>query len=121
MPNNPLFTDIGSLRHKVTIQAQDPAQCDAAGQPIPGAWTTVLTTRASIRSASAREQVSDGQLASQCVYIIMIRWPGAAVRIVTGQRVVFGGNSYHIQDVDNILQRNRVVKITAIQVDGDSL
>lgn len=121
MPNNPLYLDIGALRHPITIQAQDPAQCDAAGQPIPGQWMDVLTTMASIRSTSNSDRVQDGQLAAQSVYIITLRWPGAAVRIVTGQRVVCGDDTYLIQGVDNILQRNRVVRLTTVQIDGDSL
>ena len=121
MPANPLYIDIGSLRHKITIQAQNPAMRDDAGQPIPGDWTDVLTTLASIRSATARETVADAQLAAQATYIIMLRWPGSSVRIVTGQRVVFGTSTYLVQDVDNILQRNRVVKLTCLEIDGDSL
>lgn len=121
MPYDPLYISAGALRNAVTITAQNPAQSDAAGQPIPGNWTTVLTTRASIRAATAREQVQDGQVAAQATYIIVLRWPGSSVRIVTGQHVVFGNNTYLIQDVDNILQRNRVIKLTCIQIDGDSL
>jgi head-tail adaptor len=121
MPNNPLFIDAGSLRHQITILAQNPAACDAAGQPIPGDWTTVLTTRASIRAANSREQVSDGQVTAQTTQIITIRWPGSDVRIVSGQRVTFGNDTYLVQGVDNVLHRNRVLRLTCLEINGDSL
>lgn len=118
---NPLYLNPGDLRHAITILAQNPAQCDAAGQPIPGDWTTVLTTMGSIRAASGRDQVQDGSLASQMSYIVTIRWPGTSIRVVSGQHVVFGTDTYLIQAVDNILVRNRVLRLTCLHIDGDSL
>jgi SPP1 family predicted phage head-tail adaptor len=119
MALDPLDLPAGSLRHSITIQAPSSTR-DASGQPSQ-TWTPILTTRAAIRALSAREQVQNNQIAAQSTHEIKIRWPGSAVRLVTGQRIVFGTTCFWIQDIDNILERNRVVRLTCLTVDSASV
>jgi SPP1 family predicted phage head-tail adaptor len=121
MTYNPLCIQAGDLRHAITIQSPS-ATRDAAGQPI-STWDTVLSTRAKIEntgSYSYKESFSANALAAQCTDLITIRWPGKAITVEPGQRIVFGDNTYLIQLVDNVLRRNRVVRMACLVIDGDS-
>ena len=35
-------------------------------------------------------------------------------------RVIFGNNTFLVQDVDNVLHRNRVVRLACLMIDEDS-
>jgi|SRR5579859_4140946 len=119
MPTD-LYMPAGALRHPVIIFTPS-ASADASGAPIQ-AWTTLLTARASIRTLTTREALQDSQLVSDVTHIITLRYVGNANRIVSGQRVVrvIGGDVFLIQGVDNVLFRNRVLKLTCLIVDQTS-
>lgn len=119
MPTD-LYMPAGALRHAVTILAPS-ASADASGEPVQ-TWSTLMTTRASMRALTIREQVQDSQLVSQATHMILIRYVGNANRIVSGQRVVrvLGGDVFLIQGVDNVLYRNRVLKLTCLIIDAAS-
>jgi len=120
--NNPLAISPGDLRHLVQIQAPNPADRDAAGQ-ISGTWITLLTTYAKIEGvggATYRESFRNNVLSSSSSDFITIRWPGVAITIEPGMRVIFGNNTYLIQAVDNVQHRNRKVNLSCIQIDEDS-
>jgi head-tail adaptor len=119
-----LYIAPGELRHSIQIQAAPDGlgQRDSAGQPID-AWNAVLTTRAKIEGTNSRtfkESFSNNALASQSTDCITIRWPGAAITIEPGQRVIFGDNTFLIQAVDNVLRRNRKLVLACIGIDTDS-
>ena len=121
MPFDPLYLLSGDLRHSITIQKPSTTR-DAAGQPV-SAWTDVLTTRAKIEdttSTSYKEINQNGAITSQVTDLFTIRWPGASIDLAPGMRVQFGDNLYLIQAVDNILKRNRVVKLFTLAIDADS-
>jgi head-tail adaptor len=121
----------GELRHGVVIQAAGPTRDDAgqlgatrddAGQPI-SAWDTVLTTRCKIENTGSlafKMSFSDNTRASDSTDLITIRWPGAAVVVEPDQRVLACGCVFTIQAVDNVLHRNRVVRLACLEIDGDS-
>jgi head-tail adaptor len=118
---DPLLIQPGELRHLVQIQQATDTR-DAAGQPV-ATWAVVLTTRAKIDGPSGmtyRESFANNALASVSSDFLTIRWPGAAVTIKPGMRVIFGKNTYLIQAVDNVLHRNRKVNLACIQIDEDS-
>ncbi len=119
--SDPLVINPGELRHKIQIQ-KTPAGRDTAGQPI-ATWDVVLTTFASIdgtNSRTFRDSFSNNALASQSTDTIAIRWPGAAIEIRPGMRVVFGDNTFLIQAVDNVQRRNRKVVLACIGISEDS-
>jgi SPP1 family predicted phage head-tail adaptor len=118
---DPTQLQAGTLRHSISITAPS-ATRDAAGQPV-STWNTVLTTRAAIQSTttlSYKELIQSGEQSSQATDVVTIRWPGANVAIESGMRVTFGDNVYLVQAVDNVLRRNRVVKLYCMVIDGDT-
>lgn len=119
--NDQLQIQAGDLRHAVTITEASTTR-DAAGQPV-STWTTVLATRAKIESTTTlnyKERIRDGVTSSQSTDLITIRWPGANVAIMSGMRVEFGDNTFLVQAVDNVLRRNRLVRLYCQVIDGDS-
>lgn len=123
MPYDPLSLPAGLLRHAITIQAPNPAQRDATGQPISGDWTTVLSTRAKIDSTTGsayKEAMQDGQLVSQNTWLVTIRYPMPGVVIEAGQRVIFEDDTFLIQAVVDVLKRSRVLRLYCLAIDQDS-
>lgn len=121
MPYDPLYIAAGDLRQMVTLQSPS-ATRDESGQPID-IWDDVLTTRAKIEgttSNSYRELVKDGAIASQSSDVVTIRWPGGAINLTPGMRVQYGDNTLLVQAVDNVLRRNRLVKLFCMQIAADS-
>jgi head-tail adaptor len=111
----------GELRHQIFIQAASSTR-DAAGQPV-STWNVVLLTRAKIESSLSnayKELVQDGAIAAQSTDVMTIRWPGAAIALKPGMRVVFQDNTYLVQAVDNVLRRNRKVLLFCMAIDADS-
>jgi SPP1 family predicted phage head-tail adaptor len=122
MSFDPLYINPGELRHTVTIQAPDTADPDAYGQSTTN-WKSLLTTRAKIEStdsASYKDSFAQNAIAAQSTDLITIRWPGASIVVAPGQRVIFGDNLYLIQSVDNVLHRNRKVRLATMMVDENS-
>lgn len=118
---NPLYLRAGELRHAVQIQAASSTR-DAAGQPV-STWNVVLTTRAKIENSGGqayKESLSNSSLASQSTDLLTIRWPGSSITVAPGMRVIFGNNTFLVQDVDNVLHRNRVVRLACLMIDEDS-
>jgi head-tail adaptor len=119
---DPLVIPSGALRNAIQIQAQTAGTQDANGQP-SGTWNLVLSCFAAIETENMREVFQEG-FVSQVVHKISIRWPGPSVPILANMRVVVdpvpGGQSsmYLIQAVENVQQRNRVVKLTCLEIDN---
>ncbi len=100
----------GSLRHGITIEHQVSA-FDRSGSVT--AWTPFLETRAAIESVRAGDAVTAGQTTAQIWFIVTIRYrPGinAAMRIRGANAI------YRIQAIENVLERNRVLKMTCLQI-----
>jgi head-tail adaptor len=119
--NDPLYLRAGDLRHSVEIQTASPTR-DAAGQPV-STWNVVMTTRAMIENSGARaykESFSNSSLAAQSTDLLTIRWPGSAITVAPGMRIIYGNNTFLVQDVDNVLHRNRVVRLACLMIDEDS-
>ena len=118
---NPLYLRAGELRHAVQIQAASSTR-DAAGQPV-STWNVVLSTRAKIENTGSqayKDSFSNSSLASESTDLLTIRWPGASITLAPGMRVVFGNNTYLVQAADNVLHRNRIVRLACLMVDEDS-
>lgn len=118
---NPLYLRAGELRHAVQIQSASSTR-DAAGQPV-STWNVVLTTRAKIENSGGqayKESFSNSSLAAQSTDLLTIRWPGSSITVAPGMRVIFGNNTFLVQDVDNVLHGNRVVRLACLMIDEDS-
>lgn len=119
---DPLIIPSGAKRNAIQIQARTSGTQDANGQP-SGNWNTVLSCFAAIETIRTGEQFQEG-FVSQVVHKISINWPGPSIPILTNMRVVVdpvpGGQSsmYEIQAVENVQQRNRVVKLTCLEIDN---
>lgn len=122
MITDPCVLNPGELRHRIQILRPEPTPGDTFGQRNTS-WTQIHQTWAKIEgigSAAYKRAFKDNALASQSTDIVTIRWPGAAITIKAGMRVIFGSNVFLIQAVDNIQHRNRVVLLACMQVDSDS-
>lgn len=104
----------GELRSLIQIQVQSSAQ-DDFGQPVD-AWTTVLTTWASIEAITLGEAFQPNQFTSQVTHIVKMRW--TAVPVSGGMRVVDGAQIYKIQAPENVAKRNRVLRLRVIEING---
>lgn len=121
MPYDPTQIQAGDLRHSITITKQDTSDPDSFGQT-QDVWTTVLTARAMIQgttSMSYKELIQNNIVTSQTTHLITIRWPGSSVQIAAGMRVLFGDKTYLVQGVDNALERNRVVRLFCMVLNGE--
>ena len=113
---DPLVVNPGELRHAVQIQQQVTTQ-SASGEP-QQSWTTILATQASIRTASSREVYRASQFTGQVSHVITIRWPGSGVSILGGQQLLFGGRVFKLQTVENVQERNRVLLLHCLEING---
>lgn len=121
---DPLVIPSGGLRNAVQIQSQIATQ-DAFGQQV-NTWSTTLNCFAAIETMRTGEQFQEG-FVSQVVHRITIRWPGPTVPILANMRVVVdpvqGGQAsvYEIQAVENVQQRNRIVRMTCLEIDNSTV
>lgn len=117
---NELVIPTGAMRNQIAIQSQSTAQDPETGEPSQ-VWNDVLTTMAAISTASSREMYQTGaagQFVAQVTHIVKIRWPGASVMIAGGMRVMLGTRIFAIQTVENVQERNRVVNLMCLEVNG---
>lgn len=119
MALDPTLLQAGELRIPITITAPSSTR-DAFGQPV-NTWNTVLTTRAKVESTTGlayKERIQNNVISSEATHLVTMRWPGSSVQIATGMRVLFNDKALLIQAVDNVLERNRVVRLICQEIDG---
>jgi len=104
----------GELRSLIQIQSQSSTP-DDFGQSLE-TWTTVLTAWASIKAVTLSEAFQPNQFTSQVTHIIKMRW--TAVPISGGMRAVYGTHIYKIQAPENVDERNLVLKLRALEING---
>ena len=90
---------------------------DSFGQPLT-TWTAYRTTRASIRLLSGQELYQGEEFTSAAQLRIRMRWTDNNTK--PGHRILFGGRTYVVQICDNVMQRNRVLQLTCLEIDGTS-
>jgi SPP1 family predicted phage head-tail adaptor len=113
---DPLAVPSGAMRSWVEIQQQGPGR-DAAGGPA-NQWATVWSTMSAIATLSQSEVYEPGQIVGRVSHRVTVRWPGASVPILEGMRVLFDGRTFRIQAVDNVQERNRVLHLLCLEIDG---
>jgi len=105
----------GDLCHQVSFSRGSATQ-DTSGQPL-NTWTPYLTTRARVENLSGQQLYQADAFTAQAVWRITLRFhPG----IAAGDRCFFGAHVYIVQIVNNRLERNRVLDLTCIELQGAS-
>ena len=106
----------GSLRKPVQI-LQQTSTPDASGQPL-AAWSVVRSPFAAITDLSADEPYQAGQVTSKVSHLITVRWSSFVLQ--PGMRVVFGSRTFLVQAVNNVLERNSIVRMLCLEIDGST-
>jgi len=112
----PYELDAGELRHQVSIQSPSTSQT-STGSPTTS-WSTILTCFAAIYTLSSREVYQASQFTELVTHVVKIRWPGASIGIQGGQQVLFGSRIFKVQTVDNVQERNRVLLLHCVEING---
>ncbi len=115
---DPLRIDAGQLRHQVRFESNKLSGQDSFGQPNT-TWQTYLTTFAAIQQLSGQELFQGDEFTSASQIQFLIRWPGAGI-VNVGDRIFFQTHVYVIQIINNVLMRNRIMKLTCLEIDGSS-
>lgn len=108
----------GDLVHSVTILAPSTAADDYGRSVVPQTWSTVRTARAAIYTAGGRETSQAAQLVSDVSHVVVVRWTADVIE--AGFRVQFGSRLFTIQYAENVLERNRVLQLYCLEVDGSN-
>lgn len=103
--------DVGRLRKRVTVVKPNRTR-DAYGQE-SYATATVGTFWAEIRPLSGRELANAAQIKSEVTHAITMRYPGASVPITSNMQILYNGRTFAIDGILNRDERNRVLDITA--------
>ena len=115
-PSNPWPSiDPSRLRHQISIQQQSTTQ-DRFGAPSL-TWTTVRTTSGGLNVVSLKEAFGDGQLTAQETDIWTVRWTAG---IQPGMQIVFGSNTWKVQDASNVMQRNITLHLLCLLLNAGS-
>jgi SPP1 family predicted phage head-tail adaptor len=112
------YIDPGALRTPITIQAPSTAQ-DGFGQQTT-TWRNLLCSRAKVDALKQDQQQRGGELVSQVTHRITMRWPGSGVVINSGCRVLCGASTYLVQAVDNFQQRNIMLHLLVMEINGSA-
>ncbi len=112
---DPLAISSGELRHEVHIQSQTSTQDDYGGLLL--SWNTILTCFAAIYGASSKEVFQASKFTAEVSHVVKIRYPGA-IGIQGGQQVLFGSRVFRLQFVDNVQERNRVLLLHCLEING---
>ncbi len=98
--------NIGRLDQRITIQAPAAGQ-DAFGEP-SNSWTVVATVWAGLLDLTGREFMAAAAVQNVVQTKITIRYPGNAITLVPGMRVVHGADIYNIEAV---LGQDKVMRV----------
>lgn len=100
----------GALRHRLTIQAENPT-ADGGGGQGADPWAdpvTVATVWGRVEPLKGRERMQAMQLRGQVSHRVTIRHrPG----ITAQMRVLFDGRAFNIRAVVNVEERNRILEL----------
>lgn len=110
-----LTIDPSELRHSGQIQAQSSTH-GTSGEVI-NTWSTVATRRCSVAMATHTEKATADSLTTQCTHVICMRW---GVTVAPGNRVVIAADTYTVQAVENVQQRNIKLKLYVLTIGQDS-
>lgn len=114
---NPISIPAGAKRHFIQVQQLNTADGPTGGQTSADP-TIVLSCMAAINTLSEREAFQTGQFSSQVTHRVSIDWPGPSITITGGMQVVFVARLFQVQVVDNVQERNRVLHLMCLEING---
>jgi SPP1 family predicted phage head-tail adaptor len=109
---DPLTIEAGTLRTPVNVQQQSSTQDDYGQQQT--SWTTILSTRAAIRTLTLSERSSASGYNSQATHRITLRYQ-SDVSLIAGMQIAYDSHIYILQAIENVLERNRVITCLALE------
>ena len=116
---NPLAINPGELRNHIVIAEPVYGNDALGGKSVnPTNWTSVRSTSAAIYTAGGRETSMAAQIVSTVSHVVKVRW--SPIPIKAGFRVVYGSRYFTVQYVENVLERNRVLLLYCVEVNGGS-
>jgi len=116
-PRDPLVVNPGELRHSIVIEQPQTSTPDSMGMSaVPVSWTTLRATWAAIYTAGGKETSQASQIVSQVSHVVKVRWTADVIK--AGYRVVFGARVFTVQYAENVLERNRVLLLYCLEIDG---
>jgi SPP1 family predicted phage head-tail adaptor len=113
---DPLAINAGELRHQVQIQSPLYQPTSRGSSVTPASWSLVRTAFAAIYTAGGRETSMASQIVSQVSHVVKVRWTADVIK--ANYQVLFGGRFFTVQYVENVLERNRVLLLYCLEVDG---
>jgi hypothetical protein len=121
MPRRPVVSfvdgwptlEVGQCIHAITIYREEissPPEYDAAGQST--SWVPVATAMAAIEIMRGTDVIRAGQATSQLFIEVTLWWqPGIEPNM---QVVSDNGSTYIIQSVENVNERNAVLRLNCL-------
>jgi SPP1 family predicted phage head-tail adaptor len=116
---DPLVIEPSELWHFITIQRGSQAGDGTTfGKSIaPATWDDLYSTWAAIYTSGGREVATASRLVSQVTHVVKIRY-NPAFTIRSSDRIVFGRRFFTVQFVENVKERNIVLLISCVEIDG---
>lgn len=102
------------LRNLVDIQQQTTERDEFGAKQ--STWASVGTAWASVKAIKLQEQISHEQVTAEVTDTIEMRYP--AFLIAPGMRAFTNGQYFRIQALDNVEQRNIVLRLQCQQIFG---
>lgn len=96
----------GTLRKRVTLQAETPTTDNAGGYAL--AWTNVMSVWAEIKPASGQKIFIDGHLEGHVTHHVTMRYQSG---ITTDMRMTYGNRLFNIRAVLNTDESNRWIEL----------
>ncbi|MEG1620838.1 MAG: phage head closure protein [Oscillospiraceae bacterium] len=106
--------DIGKMRHKIAIQRQSQKENEYGISSI--IWADICSIWANVDNLYGKEYWNAKEYSAENALTFVIRY-SACKDLQLSDRIKFGGKLYNILSIDNILYRNEVLKIKAIEVE----
>jgi len=102
MPPLKTFINAGEMRHRITIQANNPTP-DPANQMIDN-WSNWLCRWAKIESSEGSQLVQAEQLRNDCTHVITLRYLATLSPRI--HQIVFQSRVFNLLSVVNFEERN---------------
>jgi SPP1 family predicted phage head-tail adaptor len=108
--------DIGSMRHKITLQSLDKTATDGGGN-YNEVWDNVADVWAKVSPISGQQFIIAGQHNQQLTHTVSMRY---RADITPAMRFLYRGRILRIQYIQNIDERNIELRINCIEVETNA-
>ena len=101
--------EAGKLRHSITIQIMDANE----------AWSDLVTCQAQVNGMSGNEYWAASAEQAQNSVDFVIRYHSSLAALVPQTtRILFRGDRYDVQSIDNFMYQNRSLKLRTVMQHG---